>query len=80
MRDEVTTQEILEYLRDNIVTKEDAESFATKEDLVEFRSEIVSHIDSFVKLHQTLDLELVALRSRRDRLEGRLAIVEDKMA
>lgn len=32
-KDETTTTEIMEFLRDNMVTKEDLKSFATKEDL-----------------------------------------------
>src|SRR3990167_10799031 len=34
------------------------------------KSEIMTHVDGFVVLHQKLDTELVALRVKYDRLEG----------
>lgn len=37
-----------------------------------FKNEIVTHIDRFVVLHQTMDIELVSLRSRCDRIETTL--------
>ena len=36
------------------------------------KNDISSHIDSFVTLHQKVDLETVALRSRCDRIEAKL--------
>lgn len=44
-------------------------------------NEVINHIDGFVKLHQALDLELVALRDKYNRLEERLlARVEQRYA
>ncbi|PIZ94253.1 MAG: hypothetical protein COX81_04025 [Candidatus Magasanikbacteria bacterium CG_4_10_14_0_2_um_filter_37_12] len=62
------TQDILEivtFLKDNMVSKDDLEKALT-----ETKSEIMNHVDSFVGLHQKLDTELTALRSKYDRLEG----------
>jgi hypothetical protein len=39
----------------------------------------MTSIDRFAKLHEMLDQELVALRSKYERLEGRLEIVEQKL-
>ncbi|HAL50018.1 MAG: hypothetical protein UU40_C0010G0013 [Candidatus Uhrbacteria bacterium GW2011_GWD2_41_121] len=38
--------------------------------LTEVKSEIMTHMDGFIGLHQKLDLELVALRAKYDRLES----------
>ena len=54
-------------------TKDDLERFATKEyleeKLNETKNELMNHIDTFIGLHQKLDIELTALRSKYDRLE-----------
>lgn len=52
---------------------------ATKDDLAVLKTEMYSHIDGFIKLHETLDVELVALRSKYERLEERLIRVENKI-
>ncbi len=81
MNQEKTLQNIsetLEFIKDNAATKEDLETFATKEDLenfatkeelVESKDEILTQIDKFIALHQKLDLEMSAFRSRFERLE-----------
>jgi len=51
----------------------------TKTEFAEFRSENTAHIDGFIKLHQTLDQELVSLRRKYERLEDRLKTVEGKV-
>lgn len=59
---DVTTNEIMDFLKEHMMMKEEAkELFATKADLIEFRSDILSAVDRFTKLHETLDIELVAL-------------------
>ena len=81
-------QDILEsvqFLKDNMASKEDLERFATKEDLERFatkndleiqltevKSEIMTHVDGFIALHQKLDIELTALRAKYDRLNGHI--------
>ncbi|MEI7512728.1 MAG: hypothetical protein WCK01_04715 [Candidatus Uhrbacteria bacterium] len=42
---------------------------ATKNELHELEDRIVTEIDRFVVLHQTLDVELVSLRRRCERIE-----------
>ncbi len=67
MNQDKTLQDILEivqFLKDNMASKQDLETRIT-----EAKSELMTHIDSFVVLHQKLDTELVALRSKYDRLE-----------
>ena len=55
------------------------DSMVTKTEFEEFKSGIYSHIDGFVKLHETLDQELISLRNKYDRLEERLTKVEQKI-
>ncbi len=43
------------------MTKEDAKNFVTRDELQEFKSDIVTSIDRFAKLHETLDQDLVSL-------------------
>ena len=62
----------------NIDSKINNDMF-TKDDAAEMESELYSHIDGFVKLHETLDQELVSLRSKYDRLDERLKVVEQKV-
>ena len=61
-------------------TKEDLAAFATKVELdnlerrmdsklTEAKDEIMTQIDKFIALHQKLDLEMSAFRSRFERLE-----------
>jgi len=52
---------------------------ATKQEIGVLEDKLLTHIDSFVKLHQTLDQELVSLRHKYDRLEDRVKIVEEKL-
>ena len=70
MNQEQTTKEILtivQFLKDNMVSKEEFESRLT-----EAKSEILTHMDSFVVLHQKLDTELAALRGKYDRLSEQI--------
>jgi hypothetical protein len=84
--------EIVTFVRDNAATKEDLERFATKEDLERFatkefldeklaetKNELMNHIDTFIGLHQKLDIELTALRSKYDRLETSMKKVLDHL-
>lgn len=59
--------------------KEHQKSFSTKDDLEQTEGRILTGLDRFVKLHETLDQELVAMRNRYDRLEERLSLVEQKV-
>ena|SRR3989338_9533995 len=78
LKDKMVTRDEFNDLKDNMVTK--GEFYSFKEDIVtknEFRqtltetkTEIMSHVDRFIVLHQKLDTELVALRAKYDRLEG----------
>ncbi|MBU0597187.1 hypothetical protein KKA94_03450, partial [Patescibacteria group bacterium] len=40
--DTVTTQELLEFLQENMLTKEDGKKFATKEDIEQIRLEMAT--------------------------------------
>lgn len=70
MRDNmVTKKELKEELRD-FATKKDLERFATKQEVETLKSDLITHIDGFVVLHKTLDLEFVSLRAKYQRLES----------
>lgn len=57
--------EIVVYLKDNMISKNELD-----EKLFVLKSDLMSHTDGFIGLHQKLDLELVALRAKYDRLES----------
>ncbi|MEK7619006.1 MAG: hypothetical protein AAB416_02050 [Patescibacteria group bacterium] len=42
----------------------------------ERHDQVISHIDDFINLHTRLDQELLALRSKYDRLEERIEVME----
>ncbi|NQV89501.1 MAG: hypothetical protein HQ488_04230 [Parcubacteria group bacterium] len=83
MGNDVSTNEIMGFLQEHMVTKgefhETLTDYATKNDLVGFKSDIMESVDRFAKLHETLDQELVMLRSKYSRLEERLVVVEKKL-
>lgn len=62
--------EIVRFMQDNMATKHDLERFATRDELQTAKSDIMTHMDGFIGLHQKLDLELVAMRAKYDRLES----------
>ncbi|MBI2473244.1 hypothetical protein HYV70_01690 [Candidatus Uhrbacteria bacterium] len=68
MNQEQTMNDILnivEFLKERMVTRDEFQ-----QTLLETKTEIMTHVDGFVVLHQKLDTELVALRAKYDRLEG----------
>ena len=54
------------------------EKMVTKTEFETSKTEILNHIDGFIKLHETLDTELISLRSKYDRLEGWIKLVAEK--
>jgi hypothetical protein len=86
--------EIVEFLRDNMATKQDVEQLraetkqefanvrremATKQDIADFRSEVLEHIDGFAHQNQKFDQEVASAQAKFNRLEERLEIVEEKV-
>ena len=71
-------QESIGALR--IEIQQDSKKFATKDDLRETASEILSAVDGIAKNHEKFDAELAAGRSKANRLEERLEVVELKIA
>ncbi len=59
------TREVVDFLKDHMVSRDELDSR-----LSEMKSEIISHINGFIILHQKLDTELAALRAKYDRLES----------
>lgn len=65
--------EIVHFLKDNMASKDDVVSKKYLDDaIVAAKSDILTHIDGFIVLHQKLDTELTALRSKYQRLEEKL--------
>ena len=48
----------------------------TKDELYETKNEVLEHVDGFIKLHNKIDLELVATQSKYKRLENRVKELE----
>jgi hypothetical protein len=72
------TDERFERIESTMATKDGVFSiksemahFATKDDLRAVKDELLTHIDGLTGLHQKNELEILALRSRFDRLEAR---------
>jgi hypothetical protein len=75
----------MEDMTDKIIAKlveMDAklDMMATKDDLHELEGRMLTSVDRFVKLHEVLDHEPVAMRSKYDQLEECLTILEQKFA
>jgi predicted Zn-ribbon and HTH transcriptional regulator len=75
---DVTTNEVIDFLKEHMMMKEEVETIM-EEKLQATESRILSAVDRFAKLHETLDQELVMMRSQYNRLEERLEIVEQKL-
>lgn len=59
------TREIVDFLKNQMVNRDEL-----RETLAAFKSEIISHVDGFLVLHQKLETELIAMRAKYDRLES----------
>jgi hypothetical protein len=80
MTDQVTTNDILDFLKENMMTKDESlETFETKQEAFDSESRVLESVDRFAKLHETLDQELLMLRSKYNRLEERLEQIEYKL-
>ena len=78
MSDQTTPNEIIDCLKVHMVTREEIESIVESK-VQASESRVIEHVDRFAKLHETLDQELVMLRSKYNRLEERLDLVEAKL-
>ena len=63
--------ESVEFIKDNAATKDELKDLEERIDskLTEAKDEIMTQIDKCIALHQKLDLEMSAFRSRFERLE-----------
>jgi len=68
----------MEFLQKNMMLKDEIKDFVHQE-LEQTETRILTAVDRFAKLHETLDQELVALRGMYSRLEERLEAVEQKV-
>lgn len=68
--DILAMQEDIEFLKENM---------ASKEDLADFKSEVIEHIDGFARQNQKFDLELVAAQAKFNRVEKRVEVLELKV-
>lgn len=99
-QEDVTTNEIMDFLREHMPLKEETATkeemrelqqefryelkqelshYATRDDLVALKSEILSAVDALAKHNQLFEQELVAMRMRYERHEDRLEVVEQKL-
>ncbi len=68
--DGISLQEDIEFLKDNMVTKDD---------LQETESRLMMHIDGLAKRTEKFDHELVAAQAKFNRVEERVEILELKV-
>lgn len=76
---DVTTNEIMDFLRENMVMRSDLEDFMTKEDGSNMEHRIQVGLDQIIKMQQKFDVELSASQSRTVRLEDRVETIEKKL-
>ncbi len=55
------------------------ERFVTKDDLQEFKQEIMTHVDWFATHHRTIDTKITSLRNASFRHEERITVLEKKI-
>ena len=70
--------DLIDFLKEHMATKEDLKNYATKEDLLSFKSEIIQHIDGFAVKLNKYDAEISANRLSIDRLDTRMTKIETK--
>ncbi len=76
----LSQEEMIVKIFNGVQTLNDhVKGLVTKEELRTTRNELMNHIDGFVKLHETLDVELAALRIKCTRLEDRMFIIEQRV-
>jgi len=75
---DVSTGEIMEFLQKNMMLRDKVKDFVRQE-LGQTESRILTSVDRFAKLHETLDQELVALRDMYHRLEEQMEMIEQKV-
>lgn len=77
----MTQEELLNKILAKLVNVESYmhENMATKQELQEVKSDLITHIDGFIKLHEAVMLELTAMRSSHKRLEERIQKIEMKL-
>jgi len=69
--------ESLAGIRSEMATKSDLARLENK--LESAKSEMITHLDGFVKLYKDMDVELLTVRARCDRIEEFDAKVADKI-
>ncbi|MBU0531835.1 hypothetical protein KJ910_05100 [Patescibacteria group bacterium] len=67
-------QVTVEFIKDNAAAKSDVEAMVSTA-----KSEIVTHVDGFIGLHKKLEVELVALQSKYERLEAQMRQVAEHL-
>lgn len=68
------TKDDLRMMHDEIIAR-----CVTKDEMQKIKNEIINHIDGFAQNQTKFDQELVATRSRFERLEDRVDKVEEKV-
>ena len=75
MDDKILDKVLIEVI--NI--KEQLKNIPTKDEM-NLRFEAATNVDRFTKLHETLNQELAMLRSKYNRLEDRVVVLEQRLA
>lgn len=61
------SNETIEFIKDNAAAKSDVQNIVDSA-----TGKIITEVDGFINLHKKLETELIALRSKYDRLEDQL--------
>ncbi len=76
MDDKILDKVLIEVI--NI--KEQLKNIPTKDEMNLRFDEAATNVDRFTKLHETLNQELAMLRSKYNRLEDRVVVLEQRLA
>ena len=79
MEKETTLNEVMEFLKDNMVTKEDTNNFTTKDDLVVLENRLTTRIDAKIDaLDNKMTMELRSIQTELDDIKLSLARLEQR--
>ena len=71
--------ELMNFLKEHMVMRADLERYATRDDLMMVKSELITAIDGIAKSNRILDSEVTVWRSRTDELIAQMSVVQTKL-
>jgi len=71
--------EFMLFLKKNMMIRSDLENYATKDDLIDFKQEILTAVDRVTKTLEIHEHEIVAWRGKTDELIKDMRVVQNKL-